>query len=80
MYRAYMLQWSDTNEGFPETETFEHLQHALVRLQQLVDQNPNVNFVANIIFDNQDYDGKLYDICEYDIPEGYNFKCDIVPY
>jgi hypothetical protein len=76
----YTLQWSETNEGFPEMESFDHLQHALVRLQQLVDGTSSSNFVADIYLDNQDYDGKLYSICEYNLQIGYNFEHEIVPY
>jgi len=74
----YMLQYSETNEGFPEMEFFNYLQHALARLQALADQTSNPRFVANILLDSQDIDGQLHDICSFDMGEGFTFEKDFI--
>lgn len=61
----YMLQYSIDEEGFPETESLETLQAALVRAQQLINISELSSFYAVIIFDNQDDDGNLYEVADY---------------
>jgi hypothetical protein len=76
---CYTLQWSETGEGDPEADYFPTLQLALIRIQQLANEADIENFVASIFYDNQDDDGRLYDVCYFTVDTGFIFSTDPIP-
>ena len=79
MKRMFVLQWNDKNEGFPEVETFDTLQQALIRLQQLAYETQSNEFVGEILCDTQDQDGQLHDVAEFSVMEGFTFSTEELP-
>jgi len=77
---TYVLQWSTTGEGFPEVETFPKLLPALIRLQQLADESDGVTFVANIYLDTQDHDGRIHEMVEFNLVQGFQFEEEIADF
>lgn len=76
MDEKFTLQYSVTNEGFPDQEFFVTLQQALVRLQELSNLKENPITVADIIYDNQDEDGKLYEVVFWSDTGCYEFESE----
>lgn len=74
-----MLQYSAVGDGESEIETFDSLQLALIRLQELSYPTDQPNFVATILYDNQDEDGQLYDVVYFSDHSGYEFDTTPLP-
>ena len=74
---TYMLTYAEQDGGHYETETFNHLQHAIVRWLSV--EEKYLNFTAAINFDYQDVDGQLHEVCEYSTHNGFEFMTVWLP-
>lgn len=74
-----MLHYNLMGDGEPEVEAFSSLQLALIRLQELSCPTDQPNFVATIIYDNQDNDGNIYDVVYFSDHSGYEFDTTPLP-
>jgi hypothetical protein len=78
MSDQYMLTYSEEEGNNMEVETYDHLQHAIIRMLEVGEQYP-WGFTASIIYDSQDEDGKLYDVVEFSDNRGFDFSLERLP-
>jgi muconolactone delta-isomerase len=74
---TYDLQFQVDEAKDHDGEWFYQLQHALVRLWQLIQENPDY-LVACIFY--QDENGNLHDVLEYNNESGFEFSDEEIPF